>query len=299
MAIILIVDDIEDNLQLLRFNLEDDGHTVISATGGEDCLTLARKHRPDLILLDLMMPGMSGTETLAQLKGETTLSDIPVIMISANDNDDAVVRALDIGANEYVTKPFNYRVLAARIRTALRLREAQKQLQELNDKLARLASTDPLTGVFNRRYFLELGSAEFAKARRHQRQMSVIVLDADNFKSINDSYGHAGGDAALKQLTRLCRAVGRQGDLIGRFGGEEFVICCPETDLEGARQLAERLRLQVESSELLFDGQPIRFTVSLGVTAMSGDDTAIDDMLRRADRLLYRAKAGGRNQFCS
>ncbi len=296
MAKILVVDDIQDNISLLCFNLEDDHHEVITATNGYECLDKAIEHSPDLILLDMMMPGISGTETLTRLQQDSTLKDIPVIMVSANDADDFIIEALDIGALDYVAKPFIYPVLAARMRTALRLRENQRELQELNKRLSKLASLDPLTEAYNRRHFLELGNTEFAKAQRFHRPLSVIMLDVDKFKAINDTYGHPTGDAALKQLTQLCQNAGRSSEIVGRFGGEEFVLCCPDTDQAGAMALAERLRASIEDSTLNFDGSTLHYTASMGVTSIQVDDKSLNDMLRRADQLLYYSKENGRNR---
>ncbi len=296
MAKILVVDDIQDNISLLCFNLEDDHHEVITATNGYECLDKAIEHSPDLILLDMMMPGINGTETLARLQQDNSLKDIPVIMVSANDADDFIIEALDIGALDYVAKPFIYPVLAARMRTALRLRENQRELQELNKRLSKLASLDPLTEAYNRRHFLELGNTEFAKAQRFHRPLSVIMLDVDKFKAINDTYGHPTGDAALKQLTKLCQNAGRSSEVVGRFGGEEFVLCCPDTDQAGAMALAERLRASIEESTLNFDGHSLNYTASMGVTSIRDDDKSLNDMLRRADQLLYQSKESGRNR---
>ncbi|NIB41969.1 diguanylate cyclase [Pseudomaricurvus alkylphenolicus] len=298
MAKILVVDDIEDNITLLCFNLEDDGHQVLSARSGEQCLQITADEHPDLILLDLMMPGMSGTETLTHLQASAESRNIPVIMVSANDDDDSIIDALDVGAYDYVTKPFIYPVLAARMRSALRLQESQRQLREANSLLARLASLDPLTEVYNRRHFLHLANAEFAKARRHGRPVSLIMLDVDKFKGINDKYGHPGGDQALIALTDLCKEVGRSSEIVGRFGGEEFAICCPDTDAEGVLAVAERLRSAAEQHRVCFENNHISFTISLGTTTISASDQDFDEMLRRADRLLYQAKEQGRNRVC-
>lgn len=296
MAKILVVDDIQDNISLLCFNLEDDHHEVITATNGYECLDKAIEHSPDLILLDMMMPGISGTETLMRLQQDSCLRNIPVIMVSANDVDDFIIEALDIGALDYVAKPFIYPVLAARMRTALRLRDSQRELQDLNKRLSKLASLDPLTEAYNRRHFLELSNTEFAKAQRFHRPLSVIMLDVDKFKVINDTYGHLTGDAALKQLTQLCQNAGRSSEIVGRFGGEEFVLCCPDTDQSGAMALAERLRVNIEHSTLNFENHTLNYTASMGVTTIQAEDQSLNDMLRRADQLLYHSKEHGRNR---
>ncbi len=295
MAKVLVVDDIEDNIKLLCYNLEDDGHLVVTADNGEACLAQAKQHAPDIILLDMMMPGLSGTETLEQLKQTPNLANIPVIMVSANDDDDAIIGAIDIGAHDYIAKPFIYPVLAARMRSALRLKESQEALEAANQTLSNLASLDPLTEIYNRRYFFNLANVEFAKAQRHQHPLSVIMLDVDHFKKINDSFGHGAGDQALVKLTSYCQDTGRESDIISRFGGEEFAICCADTDIKGAMALAERIRKTIEDASFEFEGHNIQFTASLGVTSLQPSDHEFEELISRADKYLYEAKNAGRN----
>jgi len=299
MAKILVVDDVEVNISLLQFNLEDDNHEVISANNGQECLDKAQHDKPDLILLDMMMPKMSGLETLRRLKQDAQLSHIPVMMVSANDGDDNIIESLDIGAHDYISKPFIYPVLSARLRSALRLKESQESLASANTALSRLASLDPLTEIYNRRYFFELSKAEFAKARRYDRNLSVIMLDIDHFKHINDTYGHAFGDRALIEMCHLCKIVGRESDIFGRLGGEEFAFCCPDTDLNGAIAIGNRIRAMVEQLTIESDKEPVRFTVSLGITTLREKYVDFESVLNRADQLLYQAKDKGRNCIVS
>lgn len=297
MANILVVDDVPDNITLLGFNLEDDGHTVIAASSGAECLELAAQEKPDLILLDIMMPGMSGIETLQVLKHEESRSrNIPVIMVSANDSEDSIVEALDLGAHDYVGKPCIYPILAARMRSALRLNTAQKKLKASNKALAELASTDSLTGAYNRRHFLTLSNAELARSERFQRPLSIIMLDADLFKQVNDRYGHAMGDLALKHIIDICQQVTRGSDIVGRLGGEEFAVCCPETDIKGAQGLAERLRAAIAAEVIEQAQQQCQLTVSLGVATLTDKSTTIEELLSLADEALYRSKQQGRNR---
>lgn len=300
MAHILVVDDIEDNILLLTFNLEDEGHQVSAATSGQTAYDLALTQHPDLILLDVMMPGWDGLQTLRQLKQNAATADIPVIMVSARHADASIIEALDIGAHDYVTKPYIYPVLAARLRSALRLRQAQQDLAQANLTLSQLASLDPLTETYNRRHFYTLTKSELARARRYNRPLSLFMLDIDHFKSINDNYGHAAGDQALINLTRLCKQTIRQSDILARFGGEEFVICCPDTDIGAAEQLAQRLRWLLHKEGLAIGGgQILPATASFGVAALSSVDASIEDLINRADTFLYRAKHAGRNRVVS
>lgn len=297
MANILVVDDVPDNITLLGFNLEDDGHTVIAANSGTQCLEIVAQEKPDIILLDIMMPGMSGIETLQALKHkESSYRNIPVIMISANDSEDSIVEALDLGAHDYVGKPCIYPILAARMRSALRLSTAQKKLKASNQALEKLASTDSLTGAYNRRQFLTLSNAELAKSGRFQRPLSMIMLDADFFKQVNDHYGHAMGDLALKHIIDTCHHVTRESDIVGRLGGEEFAVCCPETDIDGARGLAERLRAAIAADIIEREQQQCQLTVSLGVATLTDKSTSIEQLLSLADEALYRSKHQGRNR---
>lgn len=229
------------------------------------------------------------------LKTISAVENVPVIMVSADDSDDSIIDALDIGAHDFISKPFIYPVLEARVRSAVRLKQSQEELGAANERLAILASTDSLTRCFNRRHFFEMSQVEFAKAKRHGRPLSVIMLDADKFKAINDNYGHAMGDEALKTIADTCRNCLRETDILARLGGEEFAICCPETTIEGAALLAERIRQALEQTSVELDGNSINFTLSLGATNLTNTDISFDQLINRADQLLYQAKTKSRN----
>ena len=296
MANILVVDDIEDNVTLLTYQLEDDGHHVTSASNGQECLDAVTKSPPDLIFLDISMPVMDGMETLRQLKFAPDTRETPVIMVSANESNEQIVNALDMGAHDYVSKPLIYPILAARMRSALRIVEQRKALAKANNSLAQLASLDPLTEVYNRRYFIRRADIEFGNINRHQRFLAVIMLDADHFKSINDEYGHAVGDKALLMICKVCLECLRAQDFIGRLGGEEFGICCPDTDIEGATAVAERIRTEVEAQTIYHDNTACQVSISVGVTTAQAGDQHFAQVLQRADKLLYQAKKSGRNR---
>lgn len=296
MTKVLIVDDVEDNIALLSFELEDDGFDVISAENGMDCITLAKESTPDIILLDIMMPGIDGIETLRRLKSDDKTRKIPVLMVSASSEDNRVVEALDIGAHDFVSKPIVYSVLSARMRSALRLRQAKKELENANKELARLASEDPLTNIYNRRYFYLLTEAEISKSTRHHHQISMLMIDVDMFKNVNDIYGHPAGDEALRNLTRCCQMIKRSSDILGRVGGEEFALSCPHTDLPGAYLIAERLRETCQNQKIEIDGHSFSITLSIGVTEYKESDKNMEEFIHRADKLLYKAKNQGRNR---
>lgn len=299
MTKVLVVDDVEDNIVLLTFELEDEGFEVIAAFNGRECLDLVYKEWPDIILLDIRMPGISGLETLEQLKADESTRDIPVVMVSANTGDNSIVRALDMGAHDFVSKPIEYPVLSARMRSALRLVNSRRALIRANEELERLATQDPLTDAYNRRHFFSLAEAEFSKARRHGRNLSVLMLDIDLFKAVNATYGHSAGDQALRTLTDCCRGLVRDSDILGRLGGEEFALCCPDADTDGAYYLAERIRLNCEAARVITDTASFGMTLSIGVAQMTDKDDHFDSLLQRADKALLQAKSLGRNRSIS
>lgn len=297
MTKILVVDDVEDNIVLLTFDLEDDGFDVEPARSGQECLDKVAAEKPDMILLDIRMPGLSGLETLEILKSDETTRMIPVIMVSATSGDQSIIRALDLGAHDFVSKPIEYPVLAARMRSALRLIQAKRDLEKANKELERLATRDPLTGTNNRRSFFKLAEAELTKTIRHGRDIALLMIDADHFKMINDSYGHAAGDEALLTITEVCKNACRESDILARLGGEEFAICCPDTNLDGAYAVAERIRQQCENTVIEHNSVSFGITLSIGVTTfVPGQDNSITEVLQRADNLLYQAKEMGRNR---
>ncbi|MDY0005967.1 MAG: diguanylate cyclase [Spongiibacteraceae bacterium] len=298
MAVILVVDDIADNVRLLQYDLEDDDHRVLTATNGEEALVVLDRNDVDLVLMDVNMPVLDGIGTLRRMRGVARTSDIPVIMVTANDMDEKVIEALDVGADDYVVKPFSYAVLAARMRSLLRLRTAQARLKEVNRELERLASTDTLTEVHNRRSFTNLARAEINRAQRKQLPLAMVMMDIDHFKAINDRYGHDVGDTVLKQFANLARMAFREHDVFGRTGGEEFAVCMPDTSPFDASAAVMRFREQLQSHPVVLENGtaiPVRF--SAGLSCLGTDGHALDDLLKAADRALYAAKGQGRDRL--
>ena len=291
---ILVVDDAKDTQMLLEFDLSAAGYLVICCDGGEDALNILVTDEIDLILLDMYMPGLSGLETLVQMKASVDSAQIPVIMLSASTDEDEVVAALELGAGDYVIKPYVAKVLLARIRTAIRLKEKTAQLEYL-------AKTDFLTGINNRGSFFELSSNAISLANRAGQPLVVAMFDLDFFKQVNDNYGHDAGDQVLRAFSQGMTEVFRGYDIIGRVGGEEFAVCLPNTNTENARIACERLRSYVEqlSVKIISDtggDESIHITVSIGLVLAKTDSLTIDDLLKQADSALYYAKAHGRNQ---
>lgn len=309
---ILVVDDMTTNLQLMAMLLTRHGYRVIQATSGPSALMDARAEQPDLILLDIMMPGMDGYEVCQLLKASAQTRDIPVIFISALSEVLDKVKAFSLGAVDFIIKPYQTEEILARVATHLTIRNLQKSLQDKNrmleqeimerkriqEELERAATTDPLTSLYNRRYFFNLGELEFSKAQRYKRPLAIILLDTDNFKRINDTYSHAAGDQALIYLAVQLRQNTRTTDVVARYGGEEFIIMMPETSAKDAAIVAERLREAIQTSVLTYAEQAFSFTVSLGVAdnLSCSHCTKFELILNLADRALYQAKGKGRNR---
>lgn len=300
MAMILVVDDDPSNILLLTMLLEDNGHTISSARTGAEGLELASKVHPDAILLDVYMPVMDGLECLKAFKSDSALSDVPVIMVSGEDRDERVIEALDFGASDYVTKPFSERVLLARLNSALRLKQSQDALREANRRLEMLASIDPLTGLYNRRAFFDLAERELGRARRYDRPVVLGLLDVDHFKPINDQYGHLVGDQVLQRISELCRLYFRNADIVGRYGGEEFVLCMPDTSLQQALVAGERFCNALSAAGVSVEQrgtlQKIPVTVSIGIATYDNPSQGLKEIIDLADVALYRAKSEGRNR---
>ncbi|MGH9869726.1 MAG: diguanylate cyclase [Candidatus Polarisedimenticolia bacterium] len=290
MAMVLIVDDEEANLYALRLVLESRGYNVFWASCGPEALRLAAENLPDAILLDIHMPVMDGYEVCRRLKADPRTTMIPIVFLTARHTDqEEIVRGLELGANDYITKPFNNEELLARVAVMVRVRTAE-------DKVRTLSQTDDLTGMYNRRYLSQRLQEEFARARRYGQTLACIVLDIDHFKKINDTYGHAAGDEALRQVAAIIRSHVRKSDLAVRYGGEEFLLVLFENDRNGALRVAERIRADVETRGVVWKNERLPVTVSSGVSLFPEEGiTGPDELIARADHALYSAKSSGRN----
>jgi len=271
---------------MIQVLLEHSGFSTVVACSGLEALELLN-HRPvDLVLLDIMMPGFDGYEVLKVMKEEERFRHLPVILLTAKDMVRDKVEGLGLGADDYITKPFNNEELLARIRVQLRI-------QQIRQKLTQEAITDELTSLHNHRHFYRVLQSEVNRAIRYRRHLSLIMLDIDRFKHYNDRWGHLVGDEALRQLAEVLLRNARDVDVVARYGGEEFAIILPETPLEQAGIQAERIRSAVERYP--FQG---RLTVSLGVATFVEGMEKAEELVQEADRALYRAKAEGRNRVC-
>ena len=297
-ANILIVDDVDDNLAILGDLLRFDGYVVESAKSGELALKQVQESPPDLILLDILMPGMDGYEVCTQLKADENTSDIPVIFVSSMTDIDSKVKGFKVGGVDYINKPFQHAEILVRVNTHITLVRMRMHLEEQNAELERLANTDYLTNLYNRRRFFHTAEEEFNKVLQSGKTISVTLIDLDYFKKVNDTYGHLVGDRVLIHIAQLIRTHCRVSDVAARYGGEEFIILHPSTDRKNAFVVAERVRKVVEVTPFLYEKDEIGLTISAGVvdTQVGRDFTRVDDVLGLADRALYRAKDAGRNQ---
>lgn len=293
-AVILIVDDTPQNIQVLGTILMAQKYQVSVATNGKQAIELAKKIRPDLILLDVMMPEMDGFEAAEVLRRSPETEEIPIIFLTAKNNPDDIVKGFNVGALDYVTKPFISEELLVRVRTQLRLKFALDQLKRRNQYLDHLVTIDGLTQLHNHEFIIDSLEDAVTNASINQTDLCLLMLDIDHFKSINDNYGHQFGDKVLIRISQEIRAVLRASDVAGRYGGEEFLVVLPFTSLNGAHITAERIRTTVESLEWP-DHPDLRISISGGLCIWKGEDTTV--FINRADELLYTAKRNGRNRL--
>lgn len=295
---ILVVDDNQDNIEIIATRLRYRGYEILEAGDGEQALALVREAAPDLILLDVMLPDIDGYEISRRIKGADDLPFIPIILVTARDSTQDKVAGLDAGADDYLTKPINFPELEARVRSMLRIKRLQDELEEKNKELERLSISDGLTGLFNHRHIHGLLAEEFERVARTNDCMSVAMFDLDHFKSVNDTYGHQAGDRVLVELADILRDVARDVDRLGRYGGEEFMALLPETCIDDAAVFVERVRREVARRPFDVGGdEPLHMTLSAGVATYPHETIRdVESLVRLADQALYTAKETGRNR---
>lgn len=293
-ALVLIADDSLVIRRLLRRQLEDHGHEVIEAVDGEDAIVRASETLPDVVLLDVEMPNLDGYGVLRQMRELPMLRDIPVVFLTSRASTEDVVEGLRLGAHDYLRKPFEPAELVARVSAAVRVKRLQDELRQRNMELDEISRMDVVTGLPNRRHLLEHLEAENSAALRRNEVLALLMIDVDLFKNVNDRFGHDRGDVVLHIVAQRLASACRVEDVAGRWGGEEFLVVAPATDLEGAKALGERMREAVAEDPIVVEGAgDIVVTVSVGVVSGIG---AVDDLLREADNALYAAKQLGRNR---
>lgn len=302
---ILVVDDDPSTARLVRDWYRDRPFEILEAGDGDNGVRRALAERPDIILLDLVMPGVDGFGACRALKADPATRGIPVILLSAKREASTKAEGFEAGVDDYVTKPFDFEEVDARIRAMLRKRElyltlenANRELQATNAQLEELATVDELTGLANYRVFKEKLREEWLRSARYETPLSVIMLDLDDFKQINDTLGHPAGDRVLREFAMLVTGGARATDVAARYGGEEFGLILPHTVGERAVRVAERIRRAVEAFEFLDGAERIRVTVSAGVATVeaASTDGDPDSLVAASDRALYAAKNAGKNR---
>lgn len=303
---VLVVDDNRVNVGLLTGILQKRNYAVRNATDGLQALAVMRAAAPEIVLLDIRLPGMDGYEICRQMKADPRTKDIPVIFVSALDDGLDKARAFEVGGIDYVAKPFSAAEVVARVENQLKISRLQRHLGQKNAELERanrllqsLSYVDALTGVPNRRHFDELLDQEWRRALRDESSLCVVLIDVDLFKAFNDNYGHQSGDDCLKHVAvEVSGVLRRGGDLAARYGGEEFGVVLPGTEAPGALIVAEDIRQRVESLKIAHKGSPFQVvTISLGIKAMRpGPKDTPEAILVAADKALYKAKEQGRNR---
>lgn len=291
-AKILIVDDEPFNINLLNAVLKAD-YKIMVATSGAQALKGAAAGKPDLILLDIMMPEMDGYEVIRRLKADDATQNIPVIFITAMGNAEDETRGFELGAVDYITKPFNRSVVKARVRTHMHVKRK-------NDLLERLVSIDGLTEIPNRRAFDEIREREWRRSMRVGQYISIAMIDVDMFKQYNDNFGHGAGDECLMRIAReISRCVRRPGDFVARYGGEEFGVVLTDTDSVGAMHVGNLFRSAIAALEIphAFSEVAPYVTISVGIATAVPTPAITPEMLTEAaDMMLYQAKKAGRNK---
>jgi two-component system cell cycle response regulator len=294
---VAVVDDDAAIRRLVRLFLKRAGYDAFECTTGNEAREVLGKEPWDLAILDRRLPDMDGVVLAQELKGNPEFRTRYIIMLTGEDEQEDKVEGLELGADDYVTKPFQYPELLARIRAGKRIVDLQKELLETNKRLELLSITDGLTKLNNHRYFQDELSRAFEESQRYQRPLSLAMIDIDFFKKINDTHGHAVGDDVLKCAAKLFRSSVRSTDLVARYGGEEFAVMMPETELTDGIAFAEKIRQLIADSPMATQIGPVSATVSIGVASVpqSRINTS-KELIVAADKALYRAKRNGRNQ---
>ncbi|MCL2181118.1 MAG: diguanylate cyclase [Treponema sp.] len=288
---ILIVDDEKANLKILTHILGSE-YTIYTATNGASALEKAKELLPDLILLDILMPEMDGYQTLSAIKNSEQLKNIPVVFTTGLDSDEDEEKGLSLDAADYITKPFSSPIVKLRVRNQIQIVNQLRVIESLS-------MIDQLTQIPNRRNFDYRLNVEWKQAIREQQPISLLMIDLDKFKDLNDIFGHQNGDFALKTIAELFKkSLRRPADFTARWGGEEFIVLLPNTHLDGALEVAEMIRSDAEKTSIVFSGgAQSNITLSIGVTSIvPKQDSNKEAFLSKADKALYHAKESGRNR---
>jgi two-component system, cell cycle response regulator len=294
---LLLVQDEPTQQLLMERLLTQVGYQVEIATNGDDALAMIKTGRFQLVLTDWEMPGMDGVTLCRQVR-EANLPALYILLLTSNGGVGHAVEGLRAGANDFIRKPADATELVARLEAGRRVVMLEQSLRDANSQVEQLSVTDPLLGIYNRRYLREHLPEEASRARRYGTSLSVVMVDLDHFKNINDTYGHEAGDAVLQHCATAARSSLRSSDWMARYGGEEFVIVLPETHIQGAYAVAERIRRQCAETPISIPTGQISITASFGAASLEGivnGEESTDTILREADKALYESKRNGRN----
>jgi len=305
---VLIVDDSATIRAGLRALVEKMGHSVVDAEDGSKALAIYSEDRPDLVLIDVVMPVMDGYDAARRMRESRPDEWVPIIFLSSKEADQDLDRAIEAGGDDYLVKPVSYVVLNAKIRALQRIESTRSKLLEMSRELAaanreleNLSRQDGLTGIANRRYFDSYLLAETKRASRDRQHISLILADVDYFKAFNDYYGHQAGDDCLRRVAIALKSVARRpADLAARYGGEEFAIVLPGTQLDGALDVAKTLAKEIETLSILHvrAGSYDRISLSQGIASViPASDASPESIIELADQALYQAKQQGRNRY--
>ncbi|ACH38351.1 response receiver-modulated diguanylate cyclase [Citrifermentans bemidjiense Bem] len=296
---VLVIDDSAAIREQVVRTLKDVGlfEEYCEARDGLEGFKTLIESKADLVICDVDMPRMDGYKFLQLVASRPELLGLPIIMLTGMMDFNSKIRGLEQGASDYLTKPFDSGELVARVKVQLKIKSLQDELKKANEQLKRLTNIDHLTNLFNRRYLTEVLESEFFRARRNRENLSLVIIDIDYFKNVNDTYGHQNGDVVLASVAGLAQKQLRAYDSAARYGGEEFVLVLPGTSLEGGKMVAERLRQAVLEFAFPSPMEDLTLTISAGVaTFPSPSIDNIDSLFRQADEALYRAKQTGRNR---
>lgn len=305
---ILIADDDVITQKMIQKMFTRKGYPVVSVGDGSEAWKVLKDRYFPIVITDWHMPKMSGIELCQKIRENTFPGYVFVILLTSRDAKSDIIEGLEAGADDYLTKPLDYHELTARLKAAERILTLERSLQESNDSLKKaveeiklLSITDALTGAYNRRYMLEYMEVELKRSKRYKHSFSFIMCDLDHFKTVNDSFGHEAGDQVLIEFVKSLKEVIRDDlDLVFRYGGEEFAVVLPVTNISEAKILAERLRKHIEQKRINLKDQTIQITASFGINGYEpgmGSDLTIKAIINAADKFMYRAKTNGRNRI--
>lgn len=296
---ILVVDDDAANLRLVAETLDGNGYALETATDGIEAIERVKQDPPDLMILDVMMPKMNGLEVCRIVKSLSTDSFIPIILVTIKGDVDSKVTGLKLGADDYLAKPYNPLELRARVASMLRIKALQDKINAKRRELEALSMTDDLTGLFNHRAMQQRLRDEFMRAQRYNEPLSLLMIDVDHFKSINDQFGHLFGDHVLSSLARVIQANVREIDICARYGGEEFMVILPQTHFTGSLSVAERVWRAASAKPFEHGSARHSLTISVGISFYPNKNVhGVEQLIAFADEALYQAKRSGRNRIC-